>query len=294
MRSSRVEFESQDRYVRAGNPDDSGGRNYSATNPVLGIAFKATPDLNLYANLGRGFETPTFNELSYRPGGLTGLNTALDASKSRHAEIGAKWRLGDSQRIDVAVFDIATRDEIVVDTNVGGRSTFKNAGRTGRRGLEFAHAARFGEAWRSTLSVTLLRARFHESFVSGTGATAITVPAGNRLPGTPERNLFAELAYAPARAWGGFNAAVEAVHTGKLYVNDVNSDAAAASTVLNLRAGLRQQLGGWTFSELLRLDNATDRSYAGSVIVNEGNSRFFEPALGRTWLLALTARYELR
>ena len=294
VRSSRVEFESQDRYVRAGNPDDSGGRNYSATNPVLGIAFKATPDLNLYANLGRGFETPTFNELSYRPGGLTGLNTALDASKSRHAEIGAKWRLGDSQRIDVAVFDIATRDEIVVDTNVGGRSTFKNAGRTGRRGLEFAHAARFGADWRSTLSLTLLRARFDESFVSGTGTTAITVPAGNRLPGTPERNLFAELAYAPARAWGGFNAAVEAVHTGKLYVNDVNSDAAAASTVLNLRAGLRQQLGGWTFSELLRLDNATDRSYAGSVIVNEGNSRFFEPALGRTWLLALTARYELR
>ena len=294
VRSSRVEFESQDRYIVAGNPDDSGGRNYGATNPVLGIAFKATPDLNLYANLGRGFETPTFNELSYRPGILTGLNTALDASTSRHAEVGAKWRLGGSQRIDIALFDIATRNEIVVDTNVGGRSTFKNAGKTSRRGVELAHVAQLGAGLRSTLSLTLLRARFDEAFVIGTGPTAVAVPAGNRLPGTPDRSLFGELAWAPAAAWGGFNSAVEVVHTGKLYVNDVNSDAAAASTVLNLRAGFRQQFAGWQFSQLLRLDNATDRTYAGSVIVNEGNSRFFEPALRRNWLLGLSAKYELR
>jgi iron complex outermembrane receptor protein len=30
-----------------------------------------------------------------------------------------------------------------------------------------------------------------------------------------------------------------------------------------------------------------DRRYAGSVIVNEANGRFFEPAPGRTWLLGL-------
>ena len=293
VRSSRVEFESKDRYIVAGNPDDSGVRDYSATNPVLGIAWKAHPDLNLYANIGRGFETPTFNELSYRSGNRTGLNTDLNASKSRHAEVGAKWRIGSS-RLDVAVFDISTRDEIVVDTNVGGRSTFKNAGRTSRRGLELSHVATFGPDLRSTLSATFLRARFDEGFVTGTGPTAVTVPAGNRLPGTPERNLFGELAWSPAGAWAGFNAAVEVVHTGRLYVNDVNADAAAASTVLNLRAGLRQQVGNWRFSELVRVDNATDRYYAGSVIVNEGNSRFFEPALRRNWLLAVNAKYEWR
>ncbi len=294
LRSSRVEFESLDRYIRAGNPDDSGARNYSATNPVLGVAWKALADLNVYANIGRGFETPTFNELSYRSGNRTGLNTELNASKSRHAEIGAKWRLGTRSRLDVAVFDISTRDEIVVDTNIGGRSTFKNAGRTSRRGLELSHIAAFGPDLRSTLSATFLRARFDEGFVTGTGATAVTVPAGNRLPGTPERNLFGELAWSPAGAWAGFNAALEIVHTGSLYVNDVNSDAAAASTVLNLRAGLRQHFGAWQFSELVRVDNATDRYYAGSVIVNEGNSRFFEPALRRNWLVAVNAKYEWR
>jgi iron complex outermembrane receptor protein len=293
VRTSRVRFRTEDHFIAAGNPDDSGGVDYSATNPVLGVAWHATPQLNVYANVGRGFETPTFTELAYRPN-ATGLNTDLRASRSRHAELGAKWKPAPDQRIDVAVFDIATRDEIVVDTNNGGRSTFKNAGRSSRRGIEVSYGGRLGETLTATLSLTELRARFVDSFVSGSGAAAVTVPAGNRLPGTPQRNAFAELVWTPARAWSGFNAALELVHTGALMVDDPNSDAAAASTVLNLRAALSQQLGAWRFSELLRIDNASDRSYAGSVIVNEANKRFFEPALPRRWLVAVTAKYEFR
>ena len=37
------------------------------------------------------------------------------------------------------------------------------------------------------------------------------------------------------------------------------------------------------------VDNVADKRYAGSVIVNEGNSRFFEPAPGRTWLAGTSA-----
>ncbi len=293
VRSSHVRFRSQDFFIITGNPDDSGSLSYSATNPVLGVSWRATPALNVYANAGQGFETPTFTELSYRPAPLTGLNVDLKASKSRHAELGAKWKLSEGQRLDAALFDIATRDEIVVDTNVGGRSTFKNAGKTSRRGIELSHVGQWDETLRSTLSMTLMRARFNENFVSGTGATP-NVFSGYHLPGTPERNLFAELAWAPRDAWGGFNAGVEVVRTDKLYVNDLNTDAAPATTLLNLRAGFQQTLGEWQFSQLLRVDNAANRSYAGSVIVNEANNRFFEPAMPRNWLVALRARYEFR
>jgi iron complex outermembrane receptor protein len=286
LRRSEVRFTTRDRFVTPGNPDDSGGVDYHATNPVLGLAWHTTPDLNLYANLGRGFETPTFTELAYRPGGATGLNTGLGASRSRHGELGAKWKVSPSQRLDVALFDIRTRGELVVDTNGGGRSTFKNAGRTERRGLELAHAAQFGPAWKTTLSLTALHARFTEGFTSN----GRTVNAGNRLPGTPERSAFAELAWSPARAWGGFNAAAEVVHTGRLVVNDLNDDAAASSTVVNLRAAWSQQVGGWRFTQLLRLENAGDRRHAGSVIVNEANGRYFEPAPQRGWLLAVGAQ----
>ena len=294
LRSSKVRFRSDDHFIVPGNPDDSGGVDYSATNPVLGLTWRASPTLNLYANAGRGFETPTFTELAYRPGGATGLNTELRASRSRHAELGAKWKIADGHRLDAAVFDIRTNDEIVVDTNAGGRSTFKNAGRTSRRGLELQYLGQLGADWRTTLALTALRARFDEDFVSGRGPAAVTIPAGNRLPGTPERSAFAELVWTPKAAWGGFNAGIELVHVGKLYVNDANADAAPASTVVNLRAGLAQQAGAWKFRQLLRLDNAADKTYAGSVIVNEANQRFFEPALPRNWLLALTAQVEFR
>ena len=293
VRTSRVKFNSVDHFIVAGNPDDSGGVNYSATSPVVGIAWRASPSLNLYANAGQGFETPTFTELAYRPLG-TGLNTDLRASRGRHAEVGAKWKPAPEHRIDAALFEIRTSDEIVVDTNSGGRSTFKNAGRTLRRGAELQYVGALGSDWRATLALTALRASFRDAFVSGSGATAVPIPAGNRLPGTPDRSAFAELAYAPVRAWGGFNAAVEVVHVGRLFVNDVNDDSAPASTVVNLRAGLAQTVGEWTFTQLLRIDNATDRRYAGSVIVNEANRRFFEPALPRGALLALTAKYTYR
>lgn len=293
VRSSTVEFRTRDRFVVPGNPDDSGGVDYRATNPVAGLSWRPTADVNLYANAGRGFETPTFTELAYRPN-ATGLNTGLRASRSRHAEVGAKVRFSDRFRVDTAVFDIRTDDDIIVDTNAGGRSTFKNAGRTTRRGVEIAATARLPADFSATVAATVLRARFDESFLSGSGSAAQRVAAGARLPGTPERYGFAELAWKPANAWGGLSLAAELVATGSIVVNDTNTDAAASSTVLNLRAGFEQRAGDWRFKQVLRVDNATDRRYAGSVIVNEGNQRFFEPALPRAVTLMATARYAWR
>jgi iron complex outermembrane receptor protein len=293
VRTSDVRFRSEDHFVTADNPDDSGAVSYHATNPVLGLAWHAASTLNVYANAGRGFETPTFTELAYRPTG-TGLNTDLRASRSRHAEVGAKWRPSADQRVDAAYFDIETHDEIVVDTNNGGRSTFKNAGRTTRRGVELSHRGRWSEAFGTTLSVTQLSARFADAFVSGSGSSAVTVPVGNRLPGTPRSHVFGELAWTPPGGWQGLHAALEVVHTSALFVNDTNDDAAPAATVLNLRVGLAQSVGDWRLGELLRVDNATDRRYAGSVIVNEANKRYFESALPRNWMLWVTASVAFR
>ena len=275
VRSSRVRFDTRDRYIAPGNPDDSGAIVYRATNPVAGLTWHATPTWNVYSNVGRGFETPTFTEIAYR-NNASGLNTDLRASHSTHAEAGTKWRAAAAHAVEVALFDIRTRDEIVVDRNVGGRSTFRNAGSTTRRGVEISYAGRFGESFRVNAALTALRAKFDN---------------GNRLPGTPERSAFAELVYAPRVRLEGFHAAVEVVHAGRIFVDDANDDSAPPATVVNLRTGFRQRLGMVEIEPLLRLENATNRRYAGSVIVNEANGRFFEPAPERSWMLSVTARY---
>jgi len=94
----------------------------------------------------------------------------------------------------------------------------------------------------------------------------------------------------PDRTAGPF-AGLEVIRTASVEVNDRNSDSAAAATIANLRGGWRVPLGDWHLTLLARLDNLADRRYIGSVIVNDGNDRYFEPAPGRTWMLAAQVGY---
>ena len=67
-------------------------------------------------------------------------------------------------------------------------------------------------------------------------------------------------------------------------INAFNSDFAAGYAVVNLSAARSVGVGSRSLRAYVRLNNAFDRRYVGSVIVNEGNRRFFEPAAGRAVL----------
>jgi len=286
LRASRVRFDVRDYFVAAGNPDDSGARTYRAATPAVGVLLRLDDGTALYANVGRGFETPTFAELAHRSGG-SGFNFELQPARSAHAEVGAKKVWPAWGRAQAALFSIGTRDEIVVETSAGGRSTFRNAGRTMRRGLELAGETHFGGPVDAAFAWSTLSARYRDPFdtVEGTPPVAVLVPAGNRLPGAPPRQLYAELRYRFAPS--GFYALAEYLHRGRLYANDRNTEAADAYGVLNLVAGWSWRDERATVSAFVRLDNATDRGYAGSVIVNEANRRYYEPAPRRSLLLAV-------
>ena len=280
LRASRVEFRATDFFIGGANPDDSGARDYSATTPVAGLVFRPTRLWSVYGNIGRGFETPTFAELAHQNTG-SGLNFALDPAHSRHAEIGAKAIAPKLARVNAAVFDIEVTDEIVVDANISGRTTFKNAGRTGRRGLELAADTLLEGPWKAQLSYTRLDASFKDAFTSGTGS----IPAGNLIPGVPRSQAYAGLGYQRE----AFFVQLEALRRSRVAVNDANSQFADAHTVANLAVGLVQRGERWRLTEFVRIDNLGDRSYAGSVIVNEGNGRFYEPAPGRNYLAGVQA-----
>ena len=295
VRRSSVRFSSEDHYIAGVNGNDSGGVSYSATLPVAALMYEVSPSLHGYAAFGRGFETPTFNELAYRPDGTPGLNFGLRPSNSANFEVGIKVR-SSSQRLrtewSAALFETGTRDEIVTQTNTGGRSTFQNAGATRRRGAELAWTARLAPAWQLQISQGWLDARYRDSFRTCAAtpcvAPAVVVPGGNRIPGTAQSVTAAEVAWQPGRGWQG---GVELRRSSRVYVNDTNSDAAPPFKTLALHAGYVFDLRDWTLSATVRVDNVLDQRYAGSVIVNEGNGRFFEPAPARTWVLKVAGSY---
>jgi iron complex outermembrane receptor protein len=285
LRTSRVEFKSTDYFIVPGNPDDSGTRTYSETTPVAGLQFRYSKNLSLYGAVGEGFETPTFAELAHQNPPATGLNFALEASRSRHGELGVKSILPNVARVNAALFGIETRDEIVVDVNQGGRTTFKNAGRTERYGFELAAQSAAPGPFGAQFAYTYLDATFKEGFSSRVLGSTVTIPAGNALPGVPKNQAYGQLSYKQPR----FYTYLEALYRSKVPVNDANSEFADAYTVFNLVGALVQQGAGWRISEYVRMDNVTDRNYVGSVIVNEGNGRFYEPSPRRNMSAGIQA-----
>ena len=292
LRHTRVRFDSIDHYVTASNPDDGGKREFSATTPVAGASFTIARGWNVYASYGFGFETPTFDELGYRPDGGAGLNFALEPARSRNVEIGVKGNLDDGTRVQAALFRADTDDELAVSTNAGGRSTYQNVGHARRQGLELSLEARLGRTLRSQLAYTLLDARFRDVFLSCNaspcGSPTVPVPAGSYIPGLPRSLLAVSLDWDPSAAW---HAQAQGQWVDSMAVNNVGDTRTRPYAVVDASADYRFALAHASARGFLRMGNLFNRHYAGSVIVNESNGRFFEPAPGRTLMAGLDLRW---
>ena len=290
VRASDVRFKVSDYFIVPGNGDDSGRKRYGATTPSAGLLYRLLPATSLYFTAGRGFETPTNTELAYRLGG-SGPNFDLKASSSRHLELGAKSLVGERLRLNVALFDIATDDEIAIESNSGGRATYKNVGSTSRKGLELGASAQLPWGFEALAAWTRLEAKFLDRFtsVANTPAVVVTVPAGSYLPGVPRAAFYGELRWRHAPS--GFTGAIEYLHKSRVWADDRNSEAADSYGILSLAGSFVQQSGRWRLTEYLRVDNVGDKSYAGSVVVNDANLRFYEPAPGRNYVAGLQAKY---
>ncbi|WP_158983867.1 TonB-dependent receptor family protein [Lysobacter panacisoli] len=285
VRHARLDFSSDDHYIAPGNGDDSGDLDYSETATALGVSRGFTHG-EVYASLGRGFETPTVTELAYRPDGGAGFNTALQPAHFDSAELGARWRF-DAHNASLAIYRIDGEDEIVPADNRGGRASFANAGRTRREGIEAGFDGRLHPQWSYALTFNWLRARFTEAFryrvLSGGVEQLQVVDAGNRIPGIPRADGYAELAWNSRDA--RTVAALEMRASDGMPTDDRNTDATPGYATFALRLQWRAANTGW--HAFARADNLFDRDYVGSVIVNEGNARYFEPGLGRGFTLGL-------
>lgn len=288
-RASRVEFRNEDRYFA--NGDDSGGASMDSVNPAVGVVYGPSAATRWYASYGRGFETPTLNELAYRPDGSAGLNTALKPARSNNVELG--WKYLPSPRLSVAaaLFGVRTEDDIVVLSNVGGRSSFGNAAATERYGVEVSIGWRPRPDLSLQAALATVRATYAEPFAICAGTPCVSptvvVPAGNRLPGIPAQTLFIRADYRTQ----GVDAGLEWRAQSRLPVDDRNTDSAAGWGIVNLSLQRAFVAGPWKLRTFFRVDNVLDARTIGSVIVNESNGRYFEPAPGRSWTVGLDARY---
>ncbi|WP_312774530.1 TonB-dependent receptor PqqU [Atlantibacter hermannii] len=281
VRYSSIWFDANDHYITAANGDDSGEASYHKWLPAGALKYKVTDAWNVYLSAGRGFETPTINELSYRSGGQNGLNLALKPSTSDTVELGSKTRIGNGL-FSAALFQTDTDNEIVVDASSGGRTTYKNAGKTRRQGLELSLDQQFAWDWKLKMAWTLLDATYRSNACGATDCN------GNRMPGIARNMGYASFGYQPEQGW---YAGADVHYMGDIMADDENSAKAPSYTVAGLNTGYKFLYERWALDLFGRVDNLFDKGYVGSVIVNESNGRYYEPAPGRNYGVGMSVSY---
>lgn len=296
VRYSNVHYKSEDNYLS--NGDDSGKTDYDKVLPSVALSWQILPELMAYVSYAKGFETPTFTEMAYRPDGQSGFNFDLTASTSDTYETGLKSQnqLGD---FTLAVFQTKTKDDIVSAGNSNGRSTFRNADKTLREGVEFAWNKKLWRDLTATASYAYLDATFDanvpEKLDKKGKVLASAISSGNAIPGIAKNQVYASLAWQPSH---GLYGGVDVQYMDKVYVNDTNSDAAPSYSVTSANIGYAWVVNDWKIISFARVDNLFDKNYAGSVIVNDSTQikvngqmvpakRYFEPADGRNWSAGL-------
>ena len=282
LRYSNVHYESEDHYIVAGNGDDSGSTDYQKLLPSVALGWEILPELYAYASYGKGFETPTFTEMAYPTLATSGINFDLKPASSDTYELGLKSQNAFGL-FTLAVFNTVTKNDIVPDDANAGRNTFRNAEQTLRQGAELAWQHQLWQDLKLSASYSYLDATF-DADIAAT-STKPLIEKGTYIPGIAKNQVFTRIAWQPEQ---GFQAGLEARYMDKIYVDDLNSDTAPSYTVVAANVGYLWVNRDWKVNSYARVDNLFDRNYVGSVIVNDGNSRFFEPADGRNFSVGMS------
>jgi iron complex outermembrane recepter protein len=299
LRASRVTLEVDDHYLDD-NVDGSGKRRYSGVSPVLGLTLHASDRLNVFAQVGRGFETPTMNEVLYTPNGTRTPSNRfygeIDAAKSKQAELGLKWRPAISTKLDASVFQAKTDRDIVPYYLSTSSSAWQNA-KTARRGAEVSVEHLAAKTVRLRAALTYVDARYDEEIqtVRATTTSLVNVAKGNTMPGVPKTRYFFEAAWRSA-GWqttgkSFTEVAMEWIGAGSMWANSANTASVAGYGVANLRIGQHWQHGDHRIQFSARVDNLGDKEYVGSVVSDQAFLRFYEPGAPRNWLVGLSYAY---
>ncbi len=252
-------------------PSESDSKTYTAFNPKIGLLYEPAQDIQLFANISRSDETPTFSELTQS--GTTGF-TPVDSQKAWTVELGSRGSYGRATW-DLSLYRSWIRDEMLQFTTGPGipASTF-NADKTVHQGIELGFGLLLADglfsekdrlSWKNSYT-------FADFFFDGDAQYG-----DNNIPGQARHFYQSELRYEHQAGW--FIAPNIEVSSAA-DVDFENTLTAPGYALLNLSAGYRINEN---INLYLDARNLLDRNYIStfSTIVNTaGNTAVFYPGEG--------------
>lgn len=264
--------------------DSSGIVSVDDVSPMIGVTINTNNRRTFYATYSSAFEAPTTTEFAQPDGVSGGFNPNVKPQEARNLEVGVRGLIAEKMRYDIALFDIKGKDELVqTETPVADRFYFANAAESSRRGIEFSLTANPTERITTTVSLALSDFEFDRFVESGNDYS------GNRIPGTLNDYLFAEVVYKDP---DGLFAAFDISRIGDQYAENANTVPVDAYTLANLRVGYDFMSGSAQISPFLGITNLFDETYFGDVRINAAfGGRYFDPAPGRTAYAGVTIKF---
>jgi len=227
-----------------GNGDQSGSADYEAANPKVGVLWQVSKESQIYGNVSRSYEPPSFGELGLFPtpvGPTTAFPTDIDAQSAWTAELGTRGSCPDAAW-ELTVYHAWVKDELLSYDIGGGNQRTINADQTIHLGIE------------AGLDVTLLR----DVVAKGDGLLLRQVYTwgrfrfdddavydSNQLPGMPEHVYRAELLW----TWDGWFVGPNMEWQSGYPLDFANTTDNDGYTLLGARAGYRAARGLAVFVE---------------------------------------------
>ena len=287
VRSSHVRYESVDHYIVGPNPDDSGRARTTTRSPIAGIVWHATRRPQRLRELRSGIRDADVRRARLPARGPRPQLRARSRDvhrRSRSASSGCHRREPARQSRGVRRPTRTRRSSI--DTATGGRTTYRNASKTRRRGFEAEWDGDLGGGFTAHVNYTYL-AEFAEAYLSG-------LPPRRRRPparGCPacrrnRRTACSNGRQAVRRVQRRRGGPVRRAHLRQRPQHRLR---AGVHDRQRRASGFAQAAGNaCSLASTFASTTSPTCNYVGSVIVGDTNGRYFEPAPGRNWFAGVS------
>lgn len=279
-------YATRDRLARF--QSQSGSTEFNIWSPKGGLLWNVDPTWQVYANVSRSAEVPSFGESASGPGIPTIPFTSILAQTATTYEIGTRGQRPDF-KWELTAYHAQIRNELLCLYSAFGNCNVTNANRTMHQGIEagagvallknvFTRGDQPDKIWLN-FAYTFSDFRFDNDPVFG----------NNLLPGAPRHLLRAELLYKhPSGFYVGPN--LEWVPQA-YYVDSANTLATEPYAIYGLKAGFDN---GGTYSGYIEARNIANKAYIASASIIDRatpNSPLFEPGTGRAVYAGFKVRW---
>lgn len=271
----------KDRFLSDG--DQSGRRSYDNFSPRIGVLWNVAPSWQVFANVSRSAEVPTFDANSF----ATPASSDLEAQTATTYEIGTRGTRPGSTW-DIALYRANIKNELqCLTTAPWSPCTVINADRTVHQGMELGLGFEFLRSVFNTGDKVWFNAAytyndFHFDADSRYG--------DNELPGVPPHYVRAEIVY---RHPSGFYAGPNIEWVPKSYfVDNANQETVGAYTLLNLKLGYNASGTGW--SGYIEGRNLLDKRHIANAAIAgtaTAESELYNPGADRSVYAGLQYTY---